>query len=405
MAGVTKKDATVKMFVKPERFNPEAKRNPDPRAIQFRNPKYCVALAQFLHPIEHHAYEISCASNKVIRSRNVAKGLNSCARAELLIKKSEAFEDPVYLGLDAARFDKHVSKEKLEIEHSVYLRSNPDRMFRQLLSWQLINKCFSNLGLVYKVRGRRMSGDMNTAVGNCVIMLIMLIAIFTIVLKVKWDCLDDGDDVIVIIERKDLNRVMSRLADLFLSFGMEIKIESVCSDIHEVVFCQSSIIEYRPGKHKFVRDWRKVISNALCGVNHWTNDTYRKRVLQAIGTCELVLNLSVPILQSFACAILRNVSGGRAVDLSLAPDGLQRRTYRDLKALGIAPDSIEPQPITLSGRSSFATAFGVSIEDQIAIERRLDAWTFQTCGTVVFPAELIEQTWEYFPTMSEVYGQ
>lgn len=405
MCGVSKKDATIKMFVKPERFNPEAKRNPDPRAIQFRNPKYCVALAQFLHPIEHHIYELSCASNGVPRSRNVAKGLNSCSRAQLLIEKTANFSDPIYLGLDAARFDKHVSKEKLEIEHSVYTYSNPDPHFRQLLSWQLVNKCFSNLGLVYKVRGRRMSGDMNTAAGNCLLMLIMLIAIFTIVLRVKWDCLDDGDDVVVIIERRDVKLVLSRLADLFLSFGMEIKLESMCDDIHQVVFCQSSIVEYRTGKFKFVRDWRKVISNALCGVSHWTNDTYRRRVLQAIGTCELVLNLSVPILQSFALAILRNVSGGKAVDLSLAPEGLQRRTYRDLKALGIAPNLIEAQPIHDCGRASFATAYGVSIEDQLAIEKRLDAWTFQVDGCEIHPPEIIECSWEYSPTMSEVYGQ
>lgn len=405
MAGVTKKDATIKMFVKPERFNPEAKRNPDPRAIQFRNPKYCVALAQFLHPIEHYIYELSCASNKVAPSRNVAKGLNSVARAELLVDKASAFRNPLFLGLDAARFDKHVSLELLQIEHSVYMKSNPDPFFRTLLSWQLVNKCFSNLGLVYKVRGRRMSGDMNTAVGNCLLMLIMLVAIFTISLDIKWDCLDDGDDVVVIIESEDLNRVMSVLSSMFLSFGMEIKIETVSSDIHQVVFCQSSMIEYLPNRYKFVRDWRKVISNALCGVSHWTNDTYRIRVLQAIGTCELVLNLHIPILQEFAVAILRNVSRGKAVDLSLAPDGLQRRTYRDLKALGVDANNIQPQRIPDCARESFATAYGVSIEEQLRIEARLRSWSFETHGYVLHPPELIEQTWEYNPTMSEVYGQ
>lgn len=405
MTGITKKDATIKMFVKPERFNPEVKRNPDPRAIQFRNAKYCVALAQFLHPIEHYAYEISCASNKVPPSRNVAKGLNSCTRARLLAEKSENFRRPMYLGLDAARFDKHVSLEMLQIEHSVYLRSNPDPFFRLLLSWQLNNKCFSNLGLVYKVRGRRMSGDMNTAVGNCICMLIMLIAIFSLSLGIKWDCLDDGDDVVVIIEEEDYPRVMSVLVDLFLSFGMEIKIESVCTDIHEVVFCQSSIVEYQTGKLKFVRDWRKVISNALCGVRHWTSDTYRKRVMHAIGTCELVLNLGVPILQEFALAILRNISNSKPVDLSLAPEGLQRRTYRDLKALGVDPNHIVAQPITPRGRLTFATAFGVSPEDQLRIEHRLSQWTFEAHGYTLYPSEVISETWEYVPTMTEVYGQ
>lgn len=403
--GISKRDASVKMFVKPERFDPGAKKNPDPRAIQFRNAKYCVALAQYLHPIEHHIYEISHASNKVPKTRNVAKGLNSVARAELLDEKSTNFLRPLYIGLDASRFDKHVSLEKLLIEHSIYLWSNPDPFFRMLLSWQLLNLCYSNLGLVYKVRGRRMSGDMNTAVGNCLIMLIMLIAIFTITLDIKWDCLDDGDDVVVIIEREDYNRVMTVLQPLFLSFGMEIKIESVCESLHEVVFCQSSIVEYAPNRLKFVRDWRKVMSNGLCGVRHWTSDTYRKRVIQAIGTCELVLNLGVPILQEYALALLRNVSSSRPIDLSLAPDGLQRRTYRDLKALGVPVDKIEPQPILRCGRESFAIAFGVSPEEQLRIEARLREWTFEVHGFERHPGEVIVETWEHFPTSSEVYGQ
>lgn len=405
MSGITKRDAGVKMFVKPERFNPEAKRNPDPRAIQFRNGKYCVALAQYLHPIEHHIYEIDCASQGVPKSRNVAKGLNSCARAELMLAKSEHFDDPVYIMYDAARFDKHVALELLQIEHAVYLRSNPDAYFRILLSWQLVNLCFSNLGLVYRVRGRRMSGDMNTAVGNCILMLIMLIAIFTLILDIKWDCCDDGDDVVVIVERKDFCRVESVVAPTFLTFGMEIKVDQVCSDLHEVVFCQSSIIEYRPSKLKFVRDWRKVMSNALCGVRHWTSDTYRIRTMHAIGTCELVLNLGVPLLQEFAVAILRNAACTKPVDLTLASEGLQRRTLRDLKAMGVDPNHIQPQEIYPCARATFARAYGVSEEEQLRIEAQLRSWDFAVHGYELKPSEVLVETWELTPTTSEVYGQ
>jgi len=57
--GLTKADAKISAFVKFEKtvMNPE-KVNPDPRMIQFRDPKYCVALSRFLKPIEHNLYAL-----------------------------------------------------------------------------------------------------------------------------------------------------------------------------------------------------------------------------------------------------------------------------------------------------------------------------------------------------------
>jgi len=400
--GLTRRDASIKMFVKPERFNPASRVNPDPRAIQFRAAKYCVVLASFLHPIEHHIYNLNCASSGVEPSRNIAKGLNSVARAELLIRKASQFDRPRFVGLDASRFDKHVSDRLLEIEHSVYLRSNPDPLFRQILSWQLKNTGFSNLGLAYKVVGRRMSGDMNTAAGNCLIMLIMLKAFFKGMKK--WDCLDDGDDVVVIVEEESLDWVLKCVHPAFLQFGMEMKVESVANTVHEVVFCRSMVVEYHPQRYKFIRDFRLVMSNALCGIRHWDDEVYRRRVINAVGTCELVLNLGVPILQSFAVAILRNTPTTKALDLELAPEGLLARTKRDLRLLGIELADLRPHPIMPCARASFAAAYGVSEIEQITWERRLDSWTFTVLGRKDVFGELHVADWDYRPELHEVYA-
>lgn len=402
--GVTKRDAVIKMFVKQERFNPNAKVNPDPRAIQFRESRYCVVLSSYLYPIEHQIYSFKGASNGVPRSRNVAKGLNSVQRAELLLQKSEHFREPCFLGLDASRFDKHVSDKLLELEHLVYLKCNPDPLFRQLLSWQLRNFCVSNLGLAYKLLGRRMSGDMNTASGNCLIMLLMLIAYFMTKGSLKWDCLDDGDDVVVIIEKGSLPEV-SDLVEVFLSFGMEMKLESQEYHLEKVVFCRSNPIQFRLGRWKFVRDWRNVVSNALCGVRHWEEPTYRKRVLAAVGTCELVLNLGVPILQAFAMAILRNCADGKAVDLNLATEGLRARTQRDLKMLGLDPKKLRAQPIDEVARASFHSAFGVCAFDQVRWEEWFSSWTFNCDGLVTVPTEIRVSDWHLDQSTTEVYSQ
>jgi len=391
--GITSRDAKIKMFVKAERFDGHAKRNPDPRAIQFRDPKYCVALGAYLHPIEHHIYSFRWASAGVPESRNVAKGLNSVERAELFIHKAAAFVNPRFVCMDASRFDKHVSEELLRIEHSVYLNSNNSVFFQKLLGWQLKNKCYSNLGFVYEVRGRRMSGDMNTAAGNCLLMLIMMICCMRELGITKWDCLDDGDDIVVIVEKDSLEALISGAAKEFLHYGMEMKVELPTQHIHEVVFCQSSIIEFRPERFKFVRDYRLVMSKALSGVRHWEDDNYRVKVLKAIGTCELVLNLGVPVLQAYAVAILRNSGGAARVDLKYAPEYLSLRTNRELKLLGITASDIRPQPITSRARATFAEAFKLGEADQVILEARLDRWTFPVSGLLRYGHEWEEHDW------------
>lgn len=399
--GLRKSDSYCKMFVKAERFDGFAKVNPDPRAIQFRAPRYCVLLASFLQPIEHHIYLSSNCSAGVPATRNIAKGLNSVARAELLIEKGKAFDSPIYIGADASRYDKHISRILLQMEHAVYTHSNPDAQFAYLLTLQLRNKVYSDLGVKYKTDGRRMSGDMNTAVGNCLIMMLMFIATFDVLLHLpKWDSLIDGDDSVIIIERQDLDRVLACIAPSFLEYGMTMKVEDTTSSIFAIEFCQSRIIEYSPGRYKFVRNWKAVISKALCGVRHWNNITYRLRTLAAIGSCELVLGLGVPILQEYALAVLRNVGG--SPDLAYAPDGLHARTKRELALLGLRPEYVRPQQIADCARNSFSEAWGVPPAQQLAIEAKLATWTFDPSTTAAWGEEWDVSSWSCYRSSTEI---
>lgn len=404
MFGINATDACIKMFVKSERFNPISKINPDPRAIQFRGAKFCVALAQYLRPIEEKLYLFSQASDGVANSRNVAKGLNSVERAELLVRKASCFQDPVYVTLDASRFDKHVSEALLKIEHSVYRHCNQDPVFEKLLNMQLLNRCFSSLGISYVARGRRMSGDMNTAIGNVILMLVMMIAYCRHILNLAvWDCLDDGDDIVVIIERRDVFRFRANLCSSFESFGMEMKMDEACESIHDVEFCQSRVVEYQPSRFKFVRDYRAVFSKATSGVRNWMDPIFRTRVIHAIGTCELVLGLGVPILQSYALALLRNSSGIKDV-LKHAPDGLKARALRDAKSLGVSINKcLLPQPILRCSRESFAQAFNCTEAEQLRIEAWLDSWTFDISTSQAFGSEWEVYSWSSATSTGELY--
>lgn len=400
-SGLHKGDAHCAMFVKSDRLDAAAKVNPDPRAIQFRGAKYCVALAQYLQPIEHFIYEMSCFCKGVPHTRNIAKGLNQMQRAELLRVKMSHFISPVVISLDASRFDKHVGVELLKVEHSIYSWCNPDKFFRFLLTLQLLNIIHAKFGLKYLAAGRRMSGDMNTALGNCLLMLLMLLCFCLFLVLEKWDCLDDGDDCLLIIELEDLQRVQANVSSHFLEYGMVMKLENVAYSLHEVVFCKSSVIEVAGARVKFVRDYRVVISKALTGIRHWQDPNYRIKVLRANGLCELVLNLGVPVLQSFAMCIIRNV--GRKGDVRVASDQYQYRVSRELKGLGIQLTDVKPREVTWAARESFATAFKCDISEQMLYERFFDAWTFDVQGLNHFGDEWDVQSWLSFQSSAEVY--
>lgn len=401
--GVSKGDSTIKMFVKSERLQPdEAKPNPDPRAIQFRNAKYCIELARFLKPIEEHLYALSGVGVGVPETRCIAKGLNQVERAELLARKMAFFDDVVVVSLDASRFDQHVDREVLKVEHWIYLQCCHDNFFALLLEWQLDNTCFSSRGMKYKVSGKRMSGDMNTALGNCIVMIVMLIA--SMGWCRKWDVLDDGDDVLVLIERRDLEKVKG-LGKPFLDYGHELKVENVASVIEKVVFCQSQTIEFEEGRYKMIRNPWKVLSCALTGVKYFNQAGARAKLLYSIGLCELVLGLGVPVLQSFALAILRNCGVDRQLDLP--PDGsLMSRVKRELRTLGLKTlTRVDPQPVRMCARISFELAFGMSVQEQIRVESKLDGWLFSIEGCSDFPDEWDVAAWVREPIDSpEIYA-
>lgn len=367
--GLSRSDADVTQFVKCEKMTPE-KINPDPRSIQFRAAKYCVVLAAYLKPMEHHLYKMRLnAPHAATRSRVVGKGLNQVERATLLRRKMSAFRNPRVISLDMSRFDQHVSLEALQIEHAVYLHSNPDPLFRRLLSWQLHNTVRSRLGFKYTTRGKRMSGDMNTALGNCVQMIAMVVGAME-QLEIEYDILDDGDDCLLIVEAESLQMVLDALPRLMLECGHELKIEHVADTLADVEWCQSKPI-FDGARWKFVRNPWKVMSCALVGTRWLGADPmFRLHYLAGIAQCELVLNAGVPVLQEYAKALLRNSKG--VLPKFDQNSGEWWRYVRELRHRG-------PVDITADARTSFAQAFGISADQQQHYEAILQKWNFE-CG-------------------------
>lgn len=385
--GISKRDAGVTMFVKTEKMDPLAKVNPDPRAVQFRDPRYCALLASYLKPIEHHLYALKIQHKNLGNTRLVGKGLNQVERATLLMRKMDRFRRPCVVSLDASRFDQHIGIEALKCEHSVYTHCCQDPELARILSWQLNNKCRTKQGTKYVTRGKRMSGDMNTALGNCVIMISCIVGIME-EFDIMYDILDDGDDCLLIVEEVSLALVQARLPALFLECGHEIKLENVAFSVPEVSWCQSNPIHTSQG-WKFVRNPIKVLSTCLVGLR-WLHvpEHVRRRYLAGLGECELVLNAGVPILQEFALALVRNSHGAEALfDQS---GGEWFRMLRESRLYRSRQMSLD---ISWEARDTFALAFGVSIQEQMEVEANLRLWDINCGGEYFKPGGWDPKTW------------
>lgn len=238
------RDVKVTGFIKAEKSLVDGPGDiKDPRVIQFRTPKYTLELMRYLKQVEKALYALKSPREFGLKqsSRIVAKGLNQRARGEALRRKCAQFRNVAIIALDASRWDKHVSYEALEVEHSVYEALFPgDEWLRKLLKQQLVNKCSMFGGLQYTCRGGRMSGDANTALGNCLMMIVCVVAACIVLKLLKYDIFDDGDDCLLLMEREEwTDGLRARLIGAFRTFGFVLKVESVAYALEDVTHCQT----------------------------------------------------------------------------------------------------------------------------------------------------------------------
>nr|QKN89005.1 MAG: hypothetical protein [Riboviria sp.] len=396
---IRRSDSYISAFIKAEKIF-ELK---DPRMIQARTARYNYCLANYLKPIEHHLYNIK--GTRRLRhllppGRLIAKGLNMQRRARLIQSKMERFVDTVVVSLDASRFDAHVTN-MLQVEHLIYQRYWRSPELQRLLAWQVNNKGRTSTGVRYTVKYGRMSGDMNTALGNCLISIIVLAAIMRrLHLRPhQWDMLCDGDDVLLFLPRAHAG-VLPILPQQYLDFGFPIKVENIATNLAQVRFCQGFPIRTLHGP-TMVSDPTRVLSRALVGVKHWNEPKYIPHYLALIGYCELALNSGVPILQEFALTVL---SWGDRLPRKVQLSGRTIKALREERAHPIKPDII-----TDTARCDLEMATGITAVEQRAIEgalravaRHRDASEAETKTTDLPPKRwgpwwAIAAAWEHAP--------
>jgi hypothetical protein len=234
---LTRKDAELRPFTKFEKqCLLKALRLINPRSARFN-----LVLGRYLKKSEKLYFE---AINEVWGAKTdhtVIKGMDSFASAAVLKQKWDRFRNPVALGLDATKFDMHVSVSALRYEHEFYNEVFQSDELSTLLSWQLHNKgvAYCNDGTVrFEMPGTRSSGDLNTSLGNCIIMCSLIWAMCK-QLDIVSELANNGDDCVLMLEQEDLERVLKYVPEYFERVGFRMTVEAPVWTFEEIEFCQS----------------------------------------------------------------------------------------------------------------------------------------------------------------------
>lgn len=165
-----------------------------------------------------------------------------------------------------------------------------------------INTCFFKF-LTAEIPAGRMSGEMNTSLGNGFMNLMLYLFLNRYSGNTYCDALVEGDDLIGSHNGKKL------LADDYRRLGFTIKIEYF-ERVHEASFCG---LIYDPEDLVSIPDPHKVLLNVGWTSARYLNssDKTRRQLLRAKGLSMLYQYAGSPIIQSLAQYIIRLTDGLR----------------------------------------------------------------------------------------------
>lgn len=352
------KDSRLTSFVKFEKQDVSKA----PRVINPRTPRYNLCLGRYLKHAEKPFFEAINMAFGGSTGATVIKGFNADKSAELLKSKWDRFRQPVAVGLDATKFDMHVSMEALQYEHSFYTSLFPgSKELKELLKMQLRNSGHAYMAdgqVDFKMRGTRCSGDLNTSLGNCLLMCAMVHA-YARIRGTTIELANNGDDCVVFLEKKDLRRFMNGLDTWFRGQGFAMVCETPVYEFEQVEFCQTRPVLLSCG-WRMVRNHSAVLKkDPMCLIPIQSDAVYQKW-LRAVGEGGLKLAQGCPVQQSFYDLFWRS---GRECS-----DGMRAQVF-DGTSMSTRVEGLRQAVVTAESRVSYYYAFAVLPDEQLELER------------------------------------
>jgi len=352
----------VKGFGKVEKFNFSVKPNSAMRIISPRSYPYNLEVGCYIKALEHPIYGVV---KSLFGEVTIFKGLNAEQQGFHFSKKWSLYSDPIAIGIDAERFDQHVSRDCLEWEHSIYNAVYSSSTLRELLKLQLRNIVgiySADWSVKYTVDGCRMSGDMNTALGNCLIMCAIVYS-YLHESNIKLSLANNGDDCVLIMDRSCESELRQKLPQYFLEFGFSIKMEDTVECLEHIEFCQSHPV-FDGKQYVMVRDPRVAISKDCYSIKPLDNKAVYESWISAVGQGGLSLTGGIPVWQNFYRGFIRASCGRKPlIDEPSLESGMV-----------ILGKNMERrfEPVDEMSRVSFYEAFGIPPNEQLLLEQYYD---------------------------------
>lgn len=387
--GIKQRDAELGAFIKREAL----KIGKPCRLIQPRHDRYLLECGRRVKPLEKGLYT---SINHELGYVAVAKGLNGVERAAQLRLFWELFVDPIAVSLDFKKFDQHVRAPVLAAEHSVYCSHSYDPANLEcLLSWQRQNKgrvmCADGV-VKYKSDGGRMSGDPNTSLGNILICLSGHV-LYAEGKGVSIRILNDGDDSVIVMERRSATRYLEGLEAWWLRLGFRIGVDAVVDEFERIDFCQCRPVHIN-GTWCMVRNPATAIQKDLLNTGTFATVLERRAWLRAVGVGGLSQYAGVPVFDAFYRSL---VAAGVA-----STTQYQWRAGLD-RSLKFRQTGLPWGVVTASSRVSFYGAFGITPDEQRILERRFLSHKFG-CANPAQMSTLAHFT-NYIPTTGLLKGR
>jgi hypothetical protein len=367
--GIHRHDATVKMFVKYEKLDyakafSEGKLLP-PRIISPRPPIYHLVVGAHLLPYEHYVYR---CIDSVFKKRVggvvypgyacVLKAMDLEEVASQIKAKWHRFRKPIFVGLDCSKFDSHIGRALLKYEHGFYTRLINHPEFRRVIAWQIdsLFVAYCPEGNVRFRHSMRCSGDINTGLGNTLLMAAMVFVAMENFPGV-FDFICAGDDAGLFIED---GCQLPDLVSFFDMLGVSLKMEPPVDVLEKIEFCQMHPVFTEAG-YVMTRGVRGLTKDVVT-VKPLNSEEFYMRWLYTIAQGVLAGNAGVPVVDPFHRRVLQYTGHRKVVSDPTVADGW-RHWLRGMRRGDVA--------VSDRARESFARAYGISPPMQIALEERL----------------------------------
>jgi len=355
---LTTTDARLKTFIKFEKCNV----GKAPRIINPRSTRYTLELARYLKKLEKPIYSSINDIFKSCSRHTVIKGLNVFESASVIKEKWDRFVDPVAIGGDITKLDMHVGVAALNFEHSIYDGMFNSRKLRRLLKMQLTNRgraYFQDGHVSFSMRGTRCSGDINTSLGNVLIVCAVIYA-FKRHYNLDFELINNGDDFVIIAESSLYEEISTSIVTWFKSFGFILKAEPPVYEFEQLEFCQTKPVFDG-------LDWRMCRipatvfkKDTLCTMPIPNRATYRMW-LAAVGDGGCALTYGLPVLSAFYAMYRRSGSN--------YTEAFYQRVYKNTSMFEKRHKVVErDSAISQEARYSFYVAFGILPDIQRAME-------------------------------------